>query len=291
MRRILLFSLGLVMMAGTSSAQTSFTEDFSSGTLGPNIISTSVSTDAAGMAGDPTSFEVIFAGVADPGRAFVGTADSDYAAADFSAQVDVTVPLGGGANGFFGLGPGILGGDGTGGGPAFGEPSTGPAIYVGLNEDGRDGGEANLTDASVGALTAAGEANAQISDTAGNRIPDPLDPTLFVFQDSDGDGVNDPQFAVGSGSHTLFLDYIQGAQTLEISADIGGAGTITSLGIFDTSDNGFDATNSRIFFGGDDGTTFDNFSVTVDAAVPEPGSAALLAMGVLGSMFVRRRRA
>ena len=292
MRRTLLFSLGMMLLAGTASAQTSFTEDFSSGTLGPNLMVTSVSTAAAGTAADAATFAALFNGAGDGGRSFVGTVDSNFASAGFQAQVDVTVPVGGGANGFFGLGPGIVGGTGDGSaGPAFGEPSTGPAIFVGLNEDGRDNGEANLSDASVGVLTAAGEANSQISNTNGNRIPDPLDPTMFIFQDSDGDGVNDPQFVVGSGSHVLFLDYDLSAQTLEISADIGSVGTVTSLGTFNTADNGFDATNARIFFGGDDGTAFDNFSVTVEGvAVPEPASAALLGFGVLGSMFVRRRR-
>jgi len=60
--------------------------------------------------------------------------------------------------------------------------------------------------------------------------------------------------------------------------------------VVDVSDNAFDATNARIFFGGEDGVAFDNFTVHVKP-VPEPGTAAFLGLSVLGSMLIRRRRA
>ena len=263
MKRTFFLALGLSVFAGTAMAQ-NVNVDFNDGTLG-GLVTTS--TVIGAPAGTSTGTAVAFNGVNDGGRAYLGTTFTDYASADFTASIDVTVGTAGGANAFFGLGPGIVGGDGTGGGPSFGEPSIGPAIYVGLNENGRDGGEANLVDSAVGGDF--------ISNTGGDVV--------------NGANLGNVQTVVGSGTHTLSLVHSLAGSTLEILADVGQAGAPVSLGIFDTSDNGFDATNAGIFFGGDDGTVFDNFNVTVPV-IPEPSSLTLLGLGLAGIMCSRRRR-
>lgn len=52
------------------------------------------------------------------------------------------------------------------------------------------------------------------------------------------------------------------------------------------ADNGFNASNSRLFLGGDNGLSFDNIVVS---AIPEPSAALLGGLGVLA--LLRRRRA
>ena len=90
---------------------------------------------------------------------------------------------------------------------------------------------------------------------------------------------------VSVGSHTIFLDYDADAETLTFSANILGADTVTELEVVNTSGVGFTDADSRIFFGGDEGVVFDNFSVTV---IPEPTSA--LVLGVAGILGLARRR-
>ena len=92
-----------------------------------------------------------------------------------------------------------------------------------------------------------------------------------------------------SGSTTLELDFDSTSGILTFSAR--NDEFSAQIGSVDLNDNGFDETNARIFFGGNARTSFDNFSVHVPAvAVPEPGTATLLGMGLLGSMIIRRRR-
>ena len=126
-------------------------------------------------------------------------------------------------------------------------------------------------------------------------------PTAFVLLDSFGIEIGDVNSTSSgpasslegipgvSGSTTLELDFDSTSGTLNFSI-IGGE-VSGLLGSVNLNDNGFDETNARIFFGGNARTSFDNFSVHVPAvAVPEPGTATLLGMGLLGSMIIRRRR-
>ena len=233
----------------------SFTEDFSSNTIGPNFERTSTAGTNPEFTTGAAVFDVANAG--DPGRSFVGTTATDFGTVSFMASIDITVAPGGGASAFFGLGEGLVGfaNNGVANGPSFGEPTGGLSLHAAFNADNRDNGEVNIGD--FDSTTTGG-----ITGTAGTT---PL---------------------VGSGTHTIFLDFDSATQELVLTADIGQTGTITTLGTVDGSDNGIDATNSRIFFGGDDSSTFDNFSVTV---IPEPTSTMLLGLaGILG--LARRRR-
>jgi len=252
-----LTTLGVCAFATNSFAAISFTEDFSSNTIGTNFINTDAATN--GGIQEPTfaNGEALFFGAGDAGRSYIGTVSTDFNTVDFSAQVDVTIQSGGGANAFIGLGPGIVGGDGTGGGAAFGEPTGGPTNFLTINANNRAGGTVAFGDFGPGTNNA----------NSGTDTTNPV---------------------VGDGNHTVFLDFDSATQMLTFSASVNGAPVIT-LGTIDGSDNMFDNTNSRIFFGGDDNTTFDNFSVTVPAVIPEPSSAILLSVfGMLG--LIRRRR-
>ena len=291
--KCLLFSiLGLVLALGTASAQTItvVSENFDDGTLG--------SLQILGTLGDPAAdFNVSggvanFTGVGDGGRIIIGTSQTDFTASDFTASVDVVVAPGGGANAFFGIGPGS---EDLDGGNSFGEPTEGPTAFVSINADNRDGGEVRFADF--------------------NFIPDG---TVDGEGDSVGNGTSPSpggdafETILGTGSHTLIIDFDAETETLTYFASIGTIATgalpgdagidqlgITSGGVFtplvvELDDNGFDATNASIFFGGDDNTTFDNFVVVAPVettpAIPEPTSAVLFGLGIMGTMVTRRRR-
>jgi len=242
-------SLVATIVTGANAAS-SIVEDFSSNTIGALVTTGTVSGAAAA---DYSGGNMTLPVGGDTQRSYIGTPDLDYHSVSFSAQVDVVITATGGANAFFGLGPGLVGGDGSGGGPAFGEPSTGPVLFGAFNADDRDGGQINTGDFNTGTTD-------NVSGTGGDTP------------------------VVGSGSHTLFLDWDANTQMLDISASING-GAQTALATLDGSDNGFTAADSRIFFGGDGSTIFDNFRVTV---VPEP-STTLLA-GFVGLFGLARRR-
>jgi len=253
-----------IVLMNAGNAAVSFMEDFDSNAIGSNFVVTD-STQGTGL-GNPTfdTGAAVFPEAGDDGRAYLGTTFTDFTDASFSASVDYTITnLGGGSVGFFGLGPGTttsLNADNSG--SSFGEPSDGPVAYVLTNGTGR----------ANGTITANSFANGVTNGNTGNA-----------------DGLNlDTIFTPGAGTHTLLLDFDVGTGDIVFSIDQNGAGTITELGSFNTADfgTGFDDTNSRIFFGGSDGTIFDNFEVTV---VPEPSSTLILgAAGIIG--LVRRRR-
>lgn len=230
-----------VAVSGTARAASEFTEDFSSNTLGPNL---SVSGTALGApAPDTTGGDVLLAGVADPGRVYVGTNDTDFNTFNFTAQVNVEILTGGGANAFFGMGVGTPAGDGLGQAGNYGEPGLGPVAYITMNSDNRDGGGVNIGDLADGESVHTG---------TGNDF--------------------DPNIAIGPGIHTLILEhdvlngtvtfsFIEDIATLDTVVDVEAA-TITQSGSFVSGDNGFDSTGTRIFFGGDDSTRFDNFQIS-----------------------------
>lgn len=264
--------LGLALLAGLSLpsfASADIFEDFS----GTSIPSTLVNTYGAGSA--PTgggTFDGMSAIVGgeqggsgadgDLGRAYFGTVQSDFGLLDFVAEIDVTVG-GNGESGpftsFFGIGAGVGGGPNNGGG--FDEPTAGPdqnSIFLGVR------GTANylLFDENSDGTLDVGRSNVRSADSAFG--------------------------GAGAGTHRVRFEHDATAGTIAYSIDLNQTGTFAPLFTFDSSNNGFDATNSQIFFGGSNSRIFDNFSVVV-TAVPEPTSLSVIGLLGLG-LFSRRRR-
>ena len=239
------------LSGGTASAAVSFTEDFASNSIGSNFTVTSTN----GNLPDFSSGAAVFDDTGDGGRSYIGTTSTDFALSDFIAQVTVTIPEGtdGADIGFFGLGAGLQGADFN---SSFNEPSSGPAVFVGPNPTDRNSAEVNVGDFNSG--------------------------------DVNGTSTGVPTLVLGSGTHRIQLSYTSADQMLTFSADNDndGSGFDTFSTTIDGSDNGFDGTNSRIFVGGANSVTFDDFSVTV---VPEPSAVALLGFA-FGGFVMRRRR-
>ncbi len=173
-----------------------------------------------------------FAGVGS--RSYLRTIDTDYSTTDFSALTTVTIPGGQAGWGlvFFGMGTGEPDGG------FYGEPRTGSHIYMRPGPDDFGGGGVTITDNTVETVASA--------DLAGN------------------------------GTHRLRMDWDSTAQQMSyyVHQDYTGGPFVPSSSFAATNgaDNGFDATNSRIFLGGANGAAFDDFEVTsLQPTPPRPG--------------------
>jgi hypothetical protein len=216
---------------------TSFDEHFSAGTLPGNLERSGVGLTAAPVNGSfgGSIFEngyVRFTGQDTRGdasgglRTFLRTVDDDYSSVDFVAEVTVTiVPNSGSPN----LGRNIaFFGLGTAESGAFGEP-----------------------------------------DSAGIRLN--VLPTNFISGlsavDGGSNGGSVPAPAGGDGTYRLRMEWSACDETATFKIDknyAGGAFVADyTLGAIDGSNNGFSATNARLFIGGDWNTRFDDFSVVV----------------------------
>lgn len=213
----------VVLIAGNLGAATYLTEDFSTD------FGVLIDTGGSGMS-------VVEDGVAkigsasNDGRDWYGTADTDYNTITFTAQVDVVVEAGSNhaSSLFFGLGMG-LDADNGGLAPGFDEPSVGPAVYVAVRDN--PFGSHILGDFAA--------------DSDGNVI-----------------GVNTDGPA-GPGTHTLRLSHDHVGSTVDFFISLNQTGIFSLLSTVDISDNGFDATNTRVFFGAAEGRIFDNFQVGI----------------------------
>ncbi|MEM7040660.1 MAG: hypothetical protein AAF570_27100, partial [Bacteroidota bacterium] len=166
----------------------------------------------------------VFPGVGDTGRSYLKTFFSDYASTGFAAEITVTLNNQGGPGiGFFGLGVGEpLAG-------FFHSPRVGSHVFARVMPTDFFGGGMDLVDNGT---------------------------ELGTFTDID----------TGNGTHRIRLNYDSTAQTLRavIDKDYDGGPFIPTTflpDLADTSNNGFNATNARIFFGGATNVTFDDLSI------------------------------
>lgn len=243
-------------LGSLSFAATTFTEDFSSNTMGPNL----VLGGGSGTDIDYSASNAHFTGTdsSSSQRAYLASGMAYDLGVNFVVDAVVTIPTatGGASDGpkvaFFGLGSGNRGdSSGSGGSPSYNEPSAGPSAYAAFFSAG-------------GGLIATGD---------------------FDSTDTGGTAANIQTPTLGAGTHRLRMTYDATAGTVTFEFQEDGIGGYTALDPVTVSDNGFGASSS-FFFGGAGGVVFDDISAVV---IPEPGQAMLAALGLAG-MALRRRR-
>jgi len=212
---------------GMSNVEAGFL-DALDGELGPNLSITGGSGTIAFNVDQGT----LLAGApegGDDGRVYIGTNASNYITSTnigFVAEVSITINAGdhNDETAFLGVGEGIDSNHG-GLGPSYDEPSGGSAFaYFGVRDN--SGGLTILNDNKK-------------SKSGINRKP--------------------LHKRTGPGTHRFRLTY--DGTYLHLSAQIHERGDFIEQFSIDVSDNGFDETNSRIFFGGSNEATFNDFEV------------------------------
>ncbi len=183
----------------------------------------------------------------DSNRIYLGTNDTDYSTVDFTFEADVTIPNLGSPWSIAFLGMGSSNANGG----FYGEPAPDHSVIMALRPDEGDNG--NLTSRDNGGFN-------------------------FIFN----------QIGLTTATQGMRMDWNATTKQATFLFDVGNDGTYDPALTFvvDGSDNGFDATNSQLFVGGGNGTTFDNISITT---VPEPTSALLGSLGLF-LIGARRRR-
>ena len=240
----------MVALTVSSHGATLFTEDFSDNSASPNM---ALGTGHGSPTTTTTGNFTITSGSSS--RIYLGTNDTNYSTIDFTFEADVTVPVAIFSNpwtiAFLGMG------SPNADGANYGEPLTGSNIVMALRGDDL-GQVGNLTRRDNGVFSS---------------------PGVTPWQN----------IGLTAGTHGMRMDWNATTMLATFMFDLGNDGTYDSALTFTTvgSDNGFTASNSRLFVGGGNGLIFDNISVS--APVPEPSAALLGAFGLLG--LVRRRRA
>jgi hypothetical protein len=200
--------------------------------------------------GSPLTFSGGAAVASGASRGYLRTVDDDYHLINFVAQVTVTISddTAGNATVFFGLG---VGEPNPGNGD---EPSTNPNIYMAGFPTSFSGGGVKTQDNNAGQLF-----------------------TAFSH--------------AGTGTHRLQMAWDSANQSMVFSIDRNYAGgpfvADTVFTAVNGTDNGFNSTNSRIFFGGSNSNggpaQFDDVVV-----VPEATSLGMLLIGCI--LVLHRRR-
>ncbi|MBS0660729.1 MAG: hypothetical protein JSR82_21125 [Verrucomicrobia bacterium] len=187
------------------------------------------------------------------GRTYLRTVSGAFAnLGSYVAEITLIMPVGAPVlgTGFFGLGSGNRN-------PSFSFEPAGPSLNLRVNPDNIASGFTSFSD--------------------GQAFP----------------GSSTPMGTAGSGIHQLRFswDFLTRTALFEIDLNYTGGAFVPDLvsPVIDGADNGFDGVNAHLFFGGNAGTSFDNFSVR---AVPEPGTVVAgmgaLALGLRAA--ARRRR-
>jgi hypothetical protein len=309
-------------LTGFSGNSTQAATQAAVGAAGFNFFSTSgLATD---FTSDPTvvfdgngaNFGTLFTG--DGGRNYVRTNQSDYATVSFVAEITFVTTNLDAQDTFIGLGSGDT--------ALFGWPdwstqfssviltpeinvnpllttmytTNDNPIFVNNPAPGMDSGTHRLR-LSFDATAKTAVFSIDLNYAGGPYTPDitaaPVDvATLYS-----------PPKLFDAGSYTVWRDTLGSTTDLRANWDNTGA----SMGVIDQADYdywklhfgevqsaGWPTDPSRIYFGGDDGVIFKDFSVTVSAgagsglaggAAPEPSSILLFAMGLVGATGFCRR--
>jgi len=112
----------------------------------------------------------------------------------------------------------------------------------------------------------------------------------IAYGDVDANRVGDGGrfFDVNSTVYKMRITWnaLSSTALFEVDSNYAGAEFVSDASIsFYGGDNGFNSSNSRLFFGGSDGVTFRDLNV-----VPEPSTFSLLGIGLGGLAILRRRR-
>lgn len=210
-----------------------------------------------------------FDGAGDGGRRYLHTVDTSYFGSAFTATVSFLLPTSatGASVLFMGLGVGDIG-------TFYNQPDQNLAGHSGawVGWDPRDmgGGSGRI------------EGVTQINDTDTNILG--AGETPFTTTAA---------YGPGSGPNTAVMSWDPTTRTIKWTLDLGSNGvgvdetvtTVLDQALVDRWNGTTGTDPSSIFFGGNQGITVTDFSVVV----PEPGTAALLALGSL-ALLKRRRR-
>jgi len=248
----LLAALGL---AGSASANLSFTEDFSGASMPSNLETTGPLDGTSGLIAFGGTAQ--FNGQGDNQRQYLRTVESDYFAADFTMEVTFhTAGDGWWEAGWIGLGAG------TPDAGNFGGPSQ-PRIGIEIGGSGATGGVKMMD-------------NGWLSPT-------------------DAPAWNANTAFVGPTTQRYRFTYTAANQNMSVEIDqnyAGGAFVANISSVWTTSDNGdnsgqFDASSSHIYFGtAGNGSYFDDLSVTV---IPEPATLGMVVLLGGGMIWIRKR--
>ena len=246
-------AMALAGSLGTASAATFFTEDFSSNTSGPNLTLGPVWNTP-----DPDFSNGNFS-ITGPqgGRIYLGTNDTDYATVEFTALATFTISSTPGTNN--NVSPFMGFGSTTPDAGNWGEP-TGPRMVARLQVD-PDG--IHYSD-----------------NVAGER------PASTIVG---GSGIG-----LRGGTHRVRMIWDNNTQmaTFDVDQDYAGGALVSDHNfVLNGADNGFDASNSQLIFGGggngpNDPMIIDDISVVI----PEPATGVLLLAGLVMLAVWRRRR-
>jgi hypothetical protein len=237
MRKLILVISFLLFSSTAQNAKAapiSFTEDFSNAASLPGpFLEQSAGGTPATFDGAVATFPDLTPAWPPPGRSYLRTIDDDYNTVDFVAEITVTIFNGqffDGGDGLVWFGMGI----GEPNPSFFNGPSVIPCLFM-------------------------------------RPSPDNFHSGVVVVNDN-GLETHFPTVLAGTGTHRLQMSWDATLQemTFAIHEDFAGGPFVASIsfGPFDGSDNGYNATNSRIFFGGTSGTIYDDLAVQTSPPPP-----------------------
>jgi hypothetical protein len=230
-----------------------FTADFNDGLANPNLVASGGTITYAGQK----------AAFGDNARYYLETVDTDYATVSFTVEATLTLASGNNNNiAYMGMGAGTMNSSN------FNAPG-GPAVFAEIGPASFVGGYARFNDTAANNSNLDGGLKGQNNGGWGNGT------------------VHRVRFSWDASTQIATIAVDQN-YTGTFAADFSAVydGVTTNAGLNSTN-NGFNAGNSKIVFGGGAGDSWDDIVVTV---VPEPATASVLMAGGAGVLGLMRRR-